>query len=360
MPGFDIYDQAVLTALVNEEVDTALEQTPFLGEQIAPLSNLAARMARMDVGRTYSFGIGQFKAPNAMPALVEMPVTERREALIEMVQLEEMHRINSEQWIRLQSSDENIRNAEGLDVVERGRILRRRLERLTEWMRWQAFVNGSLTITYPRTNSPARHRLRLALGPQADLAGDALDRTRPPPIRWRTWRRWQQLIADDSGHLGTLIHLTSAHGQESSLNNASLKTLLQRPGRSGRSGPRWSRWRRCWQRARSSSSTTRASVRWRRARRATRRRTRATCPNNKVVITTDYQIEGENIADTLNGQVEIGVAYNDTAIQMGPSSEVILDHMTKNRYLREAAARIVRIIHPECFVSRHGHGVERR
>jgi hypothetical protein len=25
--------------------------------------------------------------------------------------------------------------------------------------------------------------------------------------------------------------------------------------------------------------------------------------------------------------------------------------MTKNRYLREAAARIVRIIHPECFLS---------
>ena len=103
--------------------------------------------------------------------------------------------------------------------------------------------------------------------------------------------------------------------------------------------------------ARGSSSTTRASARWRRVRLATRPRTRATCPNNKVVITTEYQIEGENIADTLNGQVEIGVAYNDTAIQMGPSSEVILDHMTKNRYLREAAARIVRIIHPECFVS---------
>src|SRR3954467_9768353 len=129
-PSFDIYDQAALTALINEPVDTALESAPRLGDQIAPIQNTQSRMARMDVGRTYSFGIGQFKAPNAMPALVEMPVTERREALIEMVQLEEMHRINSEQWIRLQSSDENIRNSEGLDVVERGSILRRRMERL--------------------------------------------------------------------------------------------------------------------------------------------------------------------------------------------------------------------------------------
>jgi hypothetical protein len=74
-------------------------------------------------------------------------------------------------------------------------------------------------------------------------------------------------------------------------------------------------------------------------------------PNNVVLITTDYQIEGENIADTLNGQVEIGTDYNETEIQQGPSSEVLLDNMTKNRYLREAAARIVRIIHPECFLS---------
>src|SRR5436190_13389031 len=96
---FDIYDQAVLTALVNEPVETALENAPMIGGQIAPTNNIQSRMARMDIGRQYSFGIGQFKAPNAMPALIEMPVSERREALIEMVQLEEMHRINSEQWI---------------------------------------------------------------------------------------------------------------------------------------------------------------------------------------------------------------------------------------------------------------------
>jgi hypothetical protein len=74
-------------------------------------------------------------------------------------------------------------------------------------------------------------------------------------------------------------------------------------------------------------------------------------PNNKVLLTTDYSIDGENIADTLNGQVEISTAYNATNINQGPQSELILDHMTKNRYLREAAARIVRIIHPECFLS---------
>jgi hypothetical protein len=347
MPAFDIYDQAVLTAVVNEEVDTALEQTPFLGQRIAPQVNLAARMARMDVGRTYSFGMGQFKAPNAMPALVEMPVTERREALIEMAQLEEMHRINSEQWIRLQSSDENIRNAEGLDVVERGRILRRRLERLSEWMRWQAFVNGSLTITYPRTNSQLVIDYGWLPGHKptpSDLWSNTTDSDPVADIE-----AWQQLIAEDSGHLGTVIHLTSA-AAKNILNNANLKTYFNVPaGQAYRAtldqvasllaeGTRFVIHDAGFRPMASGAARDEAA------------HTRY-LPANKVVITTEYQIEGENIADTLNGQVEIGVAYNDTAIQMGPSSEVILDHMTKNRYLREAAARIVRIIHPECFVS---------
>jgi len=349
MAGFDIYDQAVLTSVVNEDVDTALEQAPMLGAQIAPQVNLAARMARMDVGRTYSFGIGQFKAPNAMPALVEMPVTERREALIEMAQLEEMHRINSEQWIRLQSSDENIRNAEGLDVVERGRILRRRLERLTEWMRWQAFVNGSLTITYPRTNSQLVIDYGFLPGHKPTLAGVNLwsDTTNSDPVN--DLEGWQQLVADDSGNLGTRIHLTSSTAKLI-LNNAKLKTYFNVPsGQPFRAtldqvaallaeGTEFVVHDSGYRPMASGAARDEAA------------HTRY-LPTNKVLVTTPYNIEGENIADTLNGQVEIGVAYNDTAIQMGPSSEVILDHMTKNRYLREAAARIVRIIHPECFLS---------
>jgi len=344
---FDIYDQAVLTALVNEPVDTALETAPMLGQQIAPLNNIQSRMARMDIGRQYSFGIGQFKAPNAMPALVEMPVTERREALIEMVQLEEMHRINSEQWIRLNSSDENIRNAEGLEVVDRGRILRQRLERLSEWMRWQAFVNGSLTVTYPRTNSQIFIDYGWLPGHRptpGDLWSDTVNSDPVMDIEG-----WQQQVADDSGFLATRVHITSATAKLI-LANQNLKTYFNvavgdpfranlsqvagllaegttfvvhdagfRPMASGA--------------ARDEAAHTRY------------------LPNNKVVLTTEYSIDGENIADTLNGQVEISASYNETNINQGPQSEVILDHMTKNRYLREAAARIVRIIHPECFLS---------
>jgi len=343
---FDIYDQAVLTALINEPVDTALEQTPFLGETIAPRVDQQSRMARMEVGRTYSFGIGQFKAPNAMPALVEMPTVERREALIEMVQLEEMHRINSEQWMRLQSNDENIRNAEGLDVLERGRILRQRLERLSEWMRWQAFVMGSLTITYPRTNSQLFIDYGFLPGHKPTPALLWTDPTSDPVADLEAW---QQKVADDSGHLGTVIHLTSPTAKLI-LTNPNLKTYFNVPaGQPFRAtleqvaqllaeGTRFVIHDSGFRPMASGAARDEAA------------HTRY-LPNGRVLVTTEYQIEGERIADTLNGQVEISTGYNDTAIQLGPSSEVILDHMTKNRYLREAAARIPRILHPECFLS---------
>lgn len=347
MPSFDIYDQAVLTALVNEPVDTALESAPYLGNQIAPLENINARMARMDVGRTYSFGIGQYKAPNAMPALIEMPTVERREALIEMVQLEEMHRINSEQWIRLNSTDENIRNSEGLEVVERGSIMRRRLERLTEQQRWKVFVDGTLTVTYPRTNSQLVVDYGWLTGHRPTAAVLWTDTTNSDPVA--DLEAWQQKVADDSGHLATRIHITSADAKLI-VQNAKLKTYFNVPsGQPFRAsldqvaqlladGTTFVVHDAGWRPMASGASRTEAS------------HTRY-LPVGKVLLTTEYQIEGENIADTLNGQVEISSAYNDTNIEQGPQSEVILDHMTKNRYLREAAARITRIIHPECFLS---------
>lgn len=347
MPLFDIYDQAVLTELVNQPVDTALEAAPFLGQQLAPSVDQESRMARMDIGRQYSFGIGQFKAPNAMPALVEMPVTERREALIEMVQLEEMHRINSEQWLKLNSTDEFVRNSEGLDVVSRGQVLRRRLERLTEWMRWQAFVNGSLTITYPRTNSQLFIDYGFLPGHMPTAGTLWSDLANSDPIA--DLESWQLGMAADAGFLGLNIHLTSKTAKYI-INNTKLKTYFNiPPGTPFRAtleqvaqllaeGTQFVVHDAGFRPMASGASRSEAA------------HTRY-LPHGKVLITTDYSIEGENIADTLNGQVEIGTDYNETEIQQGPSSEVLLDNMTKNRYLREGAARIVRIIHPECFIS---------
>lgn len=349
MEVFNIWDQAVLTNLINRPLKTALERAPFLGAQIAKKVPLNARMARVEVANTYAFGIGQFKAPNAMPALVEMPIGEREAKMIELAQLEEMHRINSEQWMRLNSSDENIRNSEGLAIVERGQILQKRNERLTEWMRWQAFVTGGLTITYPRTNSQLVIDYGFLAGHKPEPADLWTDLTESDPIN--DLDSWQTLLAEDSGNIGTKIHLTSQTAKLI-LRNENLKGYFNVPAgqpfkptladvagllADGTEFILVDSGFRAMQSGSPYEHTDSSHTRY--------------LPHNRVVVTTDYEIEGEQIADTLDGQVEVSSAYNDTSILNGPQAETILDHMTKNRYLRQASARIVRIQHPECFVS---------
>lgn len=348
MPAsFDIYDQAALTVLINEPVDTALESAPRLGDQIAPLQNTESRMARLDVGRTYSFGIGQFKAPNAMPALVEMPVTERREELIEMVQLEEMHRINSEQWMRLRSRDERVRRSEGLEIVDRGVILRRRMERLTEKMRWDVFTTGALTVTYPRTNAQLFVDYGFLPGHKPVAAVSWVDIVNSDPVA--DLEAYQQKIVDDSGYPGTLIHITS-NDAKLILRNTKLKTYFNIPAGTPfrptlaqvaallADGTTFVVYDAGWRPMMSGADRSEAA------------HTRY-LPEGTVLVTTPYSVEGERIADTLNGQVDISTSFNEAEPTMGPANEVILNHMDKNRYLREAAARIVRLLHPECFLA---------
>lgn len=344
---FDIWDQAVLTAVINEPVDTALESAPRLGDQIAPLENTESRMARIEVGRTYSFGIGQYKAPNAMPALIEMPTTERREALIEMVQLEEMHRINSEQWQKLRSNDENVRRAEGLDIVRRGEIMRQRMERLTEKMRWDVFVNGLLTITYPRTGSQLLVNYGWLPGHKPVATNLWTNTSTSDPVA--DLDAAQQKVADDSGYLGTRIHLTSADAKLL-LTSDSLKTYFNvDPGTPFRAS--------LAQVAALLADGTEFVVHdagWRpMASGAARDESAHTryLPIGKVMVTTPYNIEGERIAQTLNGQIDVSRDFNSAEPVMGPGNEIILNHLDKNRYLRQAGSRIVQVNHPECFLT---------
>jgi hypothetical protein len=349
MERFDIWDQAVLTNLINRPVETALERAPQLGAQIAAKKTLHAQMARVEVANTYAFGIGQFKAPNAMPALVEMPVGEREAKMIELAQLEEMHRINSAQWMRLNSDDDNIRNSEGLQVVERGQILQKRNERLTEWMRWKAFVDGALTITYPRTNSQLMIDYGFLSGHRPEPADLWTDLEESDPVN--DLDNWQTLVAEDSGYVGTKIHLTSKTAKLI-LRNQNLAAYFNVPSGqpfkptlkdvAGLLADKtefvlYDAGFRAMQSAAPYLHNDSAHTRF--------------LPHNRVVITTPYEIEGEQIADTLDGQVEVATSYKDTDILDGPQSEVILDGMTKNRYFRQASSRIVRIQHPECFLS---------
>ena len=113
-----LFNQAVLTDLVVRPAQTAMEAAPRLGDSIAPLKDVPGQFVRMQVRSVHAFGIGQLKAPEATPPLVDLTGREEQEQISgELLQLDEMHRISPTRWERLQSTYEDIVAQESRNIV---------------------------------------------------------------------------------------------------------------------------------------------------------------------------------------------------------------------------------------------------
>lgn len=345
MAPFDIWDQAVLTDLTAKPIVTQFEDQPPIGAQIAPLRSIPGRAAKLRVYETKAFGLGQFKAPDATPPLVKFDQT-WREQVIELALLEEMERISGEDWLKLNSSDDNVRRAAGVDLVDRGKMLQLRNERLSEYMRWQAFKGGQLTISYDNNQSDLF--IDYGFSANATPTASTLWSTVSSADPIADIKSWADIIADNSGYYGLKIHMSSKVFNDYLVKNAKVLALLTETSRSLliptkedimallRDGTEIILYDNGY-RAEGATSRGKSSL------------TRF-LPEDHILITTDYNIEGENIAETLDGQVLVSNSYNSVAINQGSQSEVILDHMSKNHFFRVASARIPRINHPECFL----------
>jgi hypothetical protein len=312
---------------------------------IAPVKSIQSRVAKVRVASTLAFGLGQFKAPGATPNLYKADQTWREE-VIELALLEEMEGIDDETWMRLNSADEVIKREAGVDLVTRGRILALRNERLTEWMRWQAF-SGNLTVNYDHNNTSLYIDYGLPSGHTPTVSTLWSDTANADPIA--DMRAWSNTMATNSGYYGVHYHMSSTT-YDYLIQNQTIKSFLTATGRSMliptkqdiltllREGSDIIIYDNGF-RPESAGD----------ARGLPDHLTRF-LPDGKVLMTTEYQIEGTPIAETLDGQVLVGNGYNSVSINQGPQSEVILDQLSKTHFFRQASARIPRLIYPECFL----------
>lgn len=348
---FDLWDQAVLTDLIVRPITTQFEDQQRLGDALAPITQVQSRVAKIRTYETKAFGVGQYKAPDATPALYK-PDQVWGERIIELVLLEEMERIGGEDWIKLNSTDEIVRRSAGVDLVDRGKILQLRNERLTEKMRWEAFLNGIVNITYP---SGQGQTLDYGYASTHKVTASTLwsDTTNADPIE--DIRTWANVLGADSGYYGLHLHMSS-ETYDYLVRNATVKGYLTATDRSMliptyediqtllRDGTDITIYDNGY-RAESVVTTANSLS----SRGLPNSLTRF-LPEGKVLITTDYKIDGVPIADTLDGQVLTAENWNQLQINQGPQAEVILDHFSKNHFLRVASARVPRIIYPECFL----------
>lgn len=344
---FDPWDQATLTQLINRPLETRLETISTLGEQIAPLVPVQTREVTVRSREVYAFGKGQFRSPNATPPLIELDsnITEQK---MELVLLDEMRRINEEDWLQLNSPDPRIREAAGVSLLETGEILAIRNRRLTEALRWQAF-SGEATIVYNAgKDNEAEVVIDYGIPAQnkVNATADWSDYVNSDPIA--DLREWLKLPTKTVGVAATKVHMSS-EAYDHMIRSEKLREFLTGSDRGvyiptlddirnivpanvdfiiDDSGYRDSG----AELSKSRSDLTRY------------------LPVNKVLITTDYSIDGERIADMPDGQVTVANSYNTTSILQGAAAEVKLDPMSLQHFLRYASARIPRIHHPGAFV----------
>lgn len=343
---FDLFDQAALTDVIYRPLTTQWEDQPRLGDAIAPMRTIQSRVAKLRTAQTLAFGIGQFKAPGATPRLYKADQT-WSESIIELALLEEMERIDSETWLRLNSSDEIVRRAAGVDLVTRGRILAMRNERLTEWMRWKAFLDGGLTISYEKGATDLYIDFGYTATHKVTAGTLWSDTTNADPVA--DMRSWSNVLAADSGYYGVKFHMSS-DTYDYLVRNTKIRAYLTATNRSMLIPTQSD----ILTLLREGSSIVLYDNGYRAEGVGTARGIPDSLtrflPKGKVLVTTDYVIEGLPIAETLDGQVMVSSGYNQLDIRQGPQSEVLVDPFSQNHFFRQASARMVRINYPECFL----------
>jgi hypothetical protein len=159
MPFPDIFEQTVLTELIRRDWNQIARQGPGAGEdrsffalnRIVPLVNHNGRHVKIRVQDILPTGMAQFRAPHADPALWT-PRPTLREEVWEIVDIDEMHRIDPVQMLSLKSPDPNVLREAQLSITQRGAMLQQRNELRTEWMAWEC-LKGAIVIPFPNAGS---------------------------------------------------------------------------------------------------------------------------------------------------------------------------------------------------------------
>src|SRR5246127_2791533 len=66
---FDVFQQAMFTDLVRRRLQTMFESIPAIGPTIAPTYPVYDRTIEREIAEVAAFGVAQFRAPDATPAI---------------------------------------------------------------------------------------------------------------------------------------------------------------------------------------------------------------------------------------------------------------------------------------------------
>ncbi len=342
----DIYDQPVLTQLIRREWTEMAqnvgggEKRDFDAARILPLKRMDGRHVKIKVREILPIGMAQFRAPHGEPALWT-PRPNLKEKVIEIVDIDEMHRIDPVQMLHLKSPDPALVKEVQLSLVERGAMLQVRNEMRSDWMRWEA-LKGTLTVNYP------------------DAASIVIDYGIPVGNFPTFGTPWTDLDgADPIEHLWTLgsvalasagIYLPLFHMNNATFRymrrNTKLREMLSSYGRSVmmptdtdikallRDDSQIQLVDSGYLPENASDHTL---TKW--------------IPDGKIMATpSNYRYANTPIGDMADGWVLVSVPNSEEPVaRQGMQSEILGNKMRKQTFLRQASARVPRLYAPEAI-----------
>lgn len=351
---FDVWDQGLVTNLIRRPPEgrapgAAEDASPLLGEQIAPLTPVETRNVKVRVNEVKPFGTAQFRAPDATPMMFK-PEVAYSEIELELVLIDEMEPISEEDWLKLNSDNEDYRLSAGLDLVSRGRILRTRNLRATEKLRWEAF-SGQAVVEYSDTGNKLYIDYGLPAGHKPTVATLWSDTANADPVS--DVQAWSELIAADTGFYGNRIHMNSKT-YNYLISSEKIRNAINFYANGANSifRPR----REDILNLFTSFATNVEIVIYDNGYRETGTAGIGVgsitkyLPDGYVMMTTDYRLDGVPLADMPDGLVVVRTGYNQTAIRQGEQAEVLLEGIPGVHLLRYASARVPRLLIPEAFV----------
>jgi len=350
---FDVWDQSQLTTEIRRPPEGrapgAAEDAAFLGETIAPFTPTYERVVRVNVSEILPFGIAKFRAPDASVPIVKHDVA-WREVLMELVLIDEQERIGEEEWRKLNSPNENERRSAGVQLVDKGRILRLKNERAAEWMRWKAFQD-ELVIPYNDGASEVAVGMSMKASHRPTVAVSWSDTTNSDPVA--DIQAWAELLAADTGFYGRHVHMNS-NTYNNLIYNAKIRNAINfyASGANSILRPRKEDILSLFETFSQTLDIVVYDNGYRDVGEPNIGTTSLTkyLPDNYVLVTTEYTLDGVRIADTLEGVVTISTAWNETALRQGVQAEMLVDHESKNHLMRVASARMPRLLIPDAFV----------
>lgn len=359
---FDIWDQAALTEEITRPPagrdPGAAEDTGDRGQEIAPDQQVGQRTVKARVRELKPFGLAQFRAPGQTPAFFDTGLS-WQEKVISLVLIEEQHPIEDEEWIKLNSPDENVIRSAGVELVERGRQMRLRQDRRKEDMRWKMLLNGSLVISYPNAGPngatieidygfTAGHKPSLSAGAKWTAVSTA-----DPVADVQTW---SEVLADDSGFYARYLWMNDKTFDLLIRNQKIISTInffaaganaIQRPRQQdilemfssffvGQSIERYNNgYRDVGETGIGRPSLTKY------------------LPDYAVLVCGPYVVDGTPVAETLNGPVLINGQNlgRELVIKQGFQAEAYVDPYTHTTFMRAASSAMPRLNYPEVVLS---------